>query len=205
MRFQIHRFQQDELINLGLGVEDALLLDWFMNFKDGNGMTRYFDEESNDIAYWVAYDKIIADLPILFTQVPVGADEVQKAKIVKSNKAKIARMFKKYESIGLLKRIPTVKKTVGGGTGTKIHILLNREIVDTLVNGGKQEEVQEVDEIQVKSDKEVFKPTLHELLNKQKAFEVYQDINKADASYSTLDEELRRDILFEECKRLGII
>ena len=40
MRYQVHRLQQEALIELGLNTEDALLLDWMLNWKDGNSMER---------------------------------------------------------------------------------------------------------------------------------------------------------------------
>ena len=49
MRFQIHRLQQEALIELGLNVEDALLLDWLLNWKDGNSMERIV--VGDDVAY----------------------------------------------------------------------------------------------------------------------------------------------------------
>ena len=49
MRYQIFSLQQSSLVELGLNVEEALLLDWILNWKDGTGMKREFIEEQQDI------------------------------------------------------------------------------------------------------------------------------------------------------------
>ena len=64
MRYQVLRLQQEALIELGLNTEDALLLDWMLNWKDGNSMERIV--VGDDVAYWVNYSKVIEELPILF-------------------------------------------------------------------------------------------------------------------------------------------
>lgn len=57
MRHQVHRFQQAALVDLELNTEDALLLDWILNWKDGNSMERIVI--GDDVAYWVSYSKVI--------------------------------------------------------------------------------------------------------------------------------------------------
>ena len=64
MRYQIFSLQQSSLVELGLNVEEALLLDWILNWKDGTGMKREFIEEQQDIGYWINYETVVKELPI---------------------------------------------------------------------------------------------------------------------------------------------
>ena len=128
MRYQIFRLQQEALIDLGLNVEEALLLDWLLNWKDGGSMERIVIGE--DLAYWVNYSKVVEELPILFNKPKSDSQEdVEKAK--KSNATKVARMLK-----GNLSKILTRhEKKVQGKT--KIYISFNREMLDILLNSKK--------------------------------------------------------------------
>ena len=128
MRYQIFRLQQEALIDLGLNVEEALLLDWLLNWKDGGSMERIVIGE--DLAYWVNYSKVVEELPILFNKPKSDSQEdVEKAK--KSNETKVARMLK-----GNLSKILTRhEKKVQGKT--KIYISFNREMLDVLLNSKK--------------------------------------------------------------------
>ena len=79
MRYQIFRLQQEALIDMGLNVEEALLLDWLLNWKDGGSMERIVIGE--DLAYWVNYSKVVEELPILFNKPKSDSQEdVEKAK-----------------------------------------------------------------------------------------------------------------------------
>ena len=126
MRFQIHRLQQEALIELGLNVEDALLLDWLLNWKDGNSMERIV--VGDDVAYWVNYSKVIEELPILFKKTNGFESEEEAEKAKRANTTKVARMLK-----GNLSKVLTRhEKKVQGKT--KVYISFNREVVDFLVN-----------------------------------------------------------------------
>ena len=126
MRFQIHRLQQEALIELGLNVEDALLLDWLLNWKDGNSMERIV--VGDDVAYWVNYSKVIEELPILFKKTTGFESEEEAEKAKRANTTKVARMLK-----GNLSKVLTRhEKKVQGKT--KVYISFNREVVDFLVN-----------------------------------------------------------------------
>lgn len=126
MRYQIHRLQQEALIELGLNVEDALLLDWMLNWKDGNSMERIV--VGNDVAYWVNYSKVIEELPILFKKTKGFASVEEEEKAKKANTTKVARMLK-----GNLSKVLTRhEKKVQGKT--KVYISFNREMIDYLVN-----------------------------------------------------------------------
>ena len=127
MRYQIHRLQQEALVELGLNTEDALLLDWMLNWKDGNSMERIV-VNNNDVAYWVNYSKVVEELPILFKKTKGfnSVEEEEKAK--KANTTKVARMLK-----GNLSKVLTRhEKKVQGKT--KVYISFNREMIDYLVN-----------------------------------------------------------------------
>ena len=130
MRFQIHRLQQEALIELGLNVEDALLLDWLLNWKDGNSMERIV--VGDDVAYWVNYSKVIEELPILFKKTNGFESEEEAEKAKRANTTKVARMLK-----GNLSKVLTrhEKKVLGK---TKVYISFNREVVDFLVNNSNK-------------------------------------------------------------------
>ncbi len=125
MRYQIFRLQQEALINLGLNTEEALLLDWLLNWKDGESMERIV--VGNDLAYWVNYSTVVSELPILFNKPKSNSiEDVEKAK--KSNVAKVARMLK-----GNLSKVLTRhEKKVQGKT--KIYISFDRTMLDILLN-----------------------------------------------------------------------
>ena len=127
MRYQIFSLQQSSLVELGLNVEEALLLDWILNWKDGTGMKREFIEEQQDIGYWVNYETVVKELPILFNKPKSNwKEDIEKAK--KSNVAKVARMLK-----GNLSKVLTRhEKKVQGKT--KIYISFDRTMLDILLN-----------------------------------------------------------------------
>ena len=127
MRYQVHRLQQEALVELGLNTEDALLLELMLNWKDGNSMERIV-VNNNDVAYWVNYSKVVEELPILFKKTKGfnSVEEEEKAK--KANTTKVARMLK-----GNLSKVLTRhEKKVQGKT--KVYISFNREMIDYLVN-----------------------------------------------------------------------
>ena len=128
MRYQIHRLQQQAIVDLDLNVEEALLLDWLLNWKDGGSMERIV--VGDDLAYQVNYSKVVEELPILFNKPKSNSEEdIEKAK--KSNTTKVARMLK-----GNLSKVLTRhEKKVQGRT--KIYISFNREMLDILLNNKK--------------------------------------------------------------------
>ena len=125
MRYQIFRLQQEALVNLDLNTEEALLLDWLLNWKDGESMERIV--VGDDLAYWVNYSTVVSELPILFNKPKSNSiEDIEKAK--KSNVAKVARMLK-----GDLSKVLTRhEKKVQGKT--KIYISFDRTMLDILLN-----------------------------------------------------------------------
>ena len=133
MRYQIFSLQQSSLVEPGLNVEEALLLDWILNWKDGTGMKREFIEEQQDIGYWINYETVVKELPILFKQPTDDMDEKALKKLLRNNKDKVGRMLK-----GNLSKVLTPHKMVYRGEksklGSMIFVVINREAIDMLKN-----------------------------------------------------------------------
>ena len=133
MRYQIFSLQQSSLVELGLNVEEALLLDWILNWKDGTGMKREFIEEQQDIGYWVNYETVVKELPILFKQPTEGMSEKDLKKLMRNNKDKVGRMLK-----GNLSKVLTPHRMVYRGDksklGSMVFVVINREAIDVLKN-----------------------------------------------------------------------
>ena len=133
MRYQIFSLQQSSLVELGLNVEEALLLDWILNWKDGTGMKREFIEEQQDIGYWVNYETVVKELPILFKQPAEGMSEKDLKKLMRNNKDKVGRMLK-----GNLSKVLTPHRMVYRGDksklGSMVFVVINREAIDVLKN-----------------------------------------------------------------------
>jgi hypothetical protein len=65
----IASYDDKELVKLGLTLNDAYFLEWFINFKDSKKMNRLSDNLNKDLEhdyYWITYSKIIDDLPLLY-------------------------------------------------------------------------------------------------------------------------------------------
>ena len=137
MRYQVFSLQQSALVEYGLNVEDALLLDWILNWKDGTGMKREFIEEVQDIGYWVDYETVVKELPILFKQPTENMDEKELKKLLRNNKDKVGRMLN-----GRLSKVLSTYKLVYRGDksqiGSKVFVVINREAIDKLKNIGYQ-------------------------------------------------------------------
>jgi hypothetical protein len=133
MRYQIFSLQQKALVDLGLNVEEALLLDWILNWKDGTGMKREFIEEQQDIGYWINYETVVNELPILFKQPTDDMDEKALKKLLRNNKDKVGRLLK-----GNLSKVLTPHKMVYRGDknklGSMVFVVINREAIDMLKN-----------------------------------------------------------------------
>ena len=133
MRYQIFSLQQSSLVELGLNVEEALLLDWILNWKDGTGMKREFIEEQQDIGYWINYETVVKELPILFKQPTEAMSEKDLKKLMRNNKDKVGRMLK-----GNLSKVLTPHRMVYRGDksklGSMVFVVINREAIDVLKN-----------------------------------------------------------------------
>ena len=140
MRYQIFSLQQEALLKLNLNVEEALLLDWILNWKDGTGMKREFIEVQQDIGYWVNYETVVKELPILFKQPTDDMDEKALKKLLRNNKDKVGRMLK-----GNLSKVLTPHKMIYKGDrnklGSMVFVVINREAIDLLKNDNKKASV----------------------------------------------------------------
>lgn len=130
MRYKIFNLDQEALISLGLGVEESLLLDWILNWKDGSGMKRAFIDEKQDIGYWVNYSTVVNELPILFKQPSENMSEEELNKLNRNNKDKVGRLLKKLNKV--LTPVRKIKQGPKGKQGSEIYIVLNREAIDKL-------------------------------------------------------------------------
>ena len=63
MEYSIHGFSQEKALELGLDDRDLLILRWFINFRDNGKMATKIIKE--DKYYWIDYQGIIEDLPIM--------------------------------------------------------------------------------------------------------------------------------------------
>ena len=63
MEYSVHGFSQEKAIELGLDDRDLLILRWFINFRDNGKMATKIIKD--DKYYWIDYQGIIEDLPIM--------------------------------------------------------------------------------------------------------------------------------------------
>lgn len=139
MRYQIFSLQQEAVLEIGLNLEEVLLLDWMLNWSQGEGMKKKFIEEVQDIGYWVDYGNVITELPILFKQPTSDMDEVSLKKLYRNNKDKVGKMLK-----GNLSKVISAYKVVEKGKnkiGSKVYVVFNRKMVDKLRGNKKAESV----------------------------------------------------------------
>ncbi len=65
MKFEIMGFRQETLMELGLKLPEILLLRWFVDFSGTKKMKEYVNPEDGKTYYWVSYEKVSRDLPLL--------------------------------------------------------------------------------------------------------------------------------------------
>jgi uncharacterized phage protein (TIGR02220 family) len=63
VKFTILGFNQNRLIEFGMDATDALILRYFVDFKDSRAMVK--EKIGEQIYFWVKYDSIVKELPIL--------------------------------------------------------------------------------------------------------------------------------------------
>lgn len=56
---------QDKLLNYGLTINDAFLLQWFSKFQSTNKMEATI--VNGKVLYWLSYSKVLKDIPLAFT------------------------------------------------------------------------------------------------------------------------------------------
>lgn len=112
MRFTVHGFKQDKLLEFGLDNDDALILRYFIDFRDTESMRTEIIE--GETYYWVNYEAVIEAIPII--------------KLKK--KDSLYRKLKNMSSIGILKH-KTIKRNGTYsyfGIGQKYHELINKDV-----------------------------------------------------------------------------
>lgn len=114
MRFSVFAYSQEKLLEYGLDVTDALILDWFANFFIGKMEKRIFKDSSDNakIFGWVKISKIMEDLPVIGITSEKG----------------IRRRFDAFVEKGLMQRETVI--TQGG----KRSYYRTTEAYDTLLN-----------------------------------------------------------------------
>lgn len=65
MKLEIMGFSQQGLMDLGLGVEDAMLLRWFVDFQGSTRMKPIADPDTGKTYHWVNFKKVVEDLPVI--------------------------------------------------------------------------------------------------------------------------------------------
>jgi uncharacterized phage protein (TIGR02220 family) len=63
MKFTILGFSQKKLIEFNLDIDEALILRYFVDFKDSGAMVKEFIDD--DMYYWINYESLKKELPIL--------------------------------------------------------------------------------------------------------------------------------------------
>lgn len=122
MRFSVFAYSQEKLLEYGLDVTDALILDWFANFFIGKMEKRIFKDSSDSsrIFGWVKISKIMEDLPVIGITSEKG----------------IRRRFDAFVEKGLMQRETVI--TQGG----KRSYYRTTEAYDTLLNTKASEKTE---------------------------------------------------------------
>ena len=63
MKYTIEGFSQKEMLKKDMDTVDAVILRWFIDFKDTGKM--YSEIINGDKFYWVKYDQVLKDIPIV--------------------------------------------------------------------------------------------------------------------------------------------
>lgn len=111
MKLEILGFSQERLMALGLSLDEALLLRWFIDFKGTDRMEEHVNPDDGQTYYWVKGAKLVQDLPILTASEDYAA-----------------RKFSKICSSGLLKKYSFLTKD-----GKKVFFRINGEKYSELV------------------------------------------------------------------------
>lgn len=69
MKIEILGFSQEQIIALGLKLDEVLLLRWFVDFKGTDRMEEHIDPSDGKAYYWVRGSKLVQDLPVLTSSI----------------------------------------------------------------------------------------------------------------------------------------
>lgn len=121
MDFTINNIRIDRASAIGLNSEDLILLSWFVQFSNGSKIERKYIKKENDMGYWVDYKTLMKSLPIIFN-----------GKTDNGNREKLRRMMNGNLS-KVLTREQYSNKTESGKGGSKVFIVLNRFVYESLL------------------------------------------------------------------------
>ena len=123
MRYTIFGFDQEDSIELGLGLDELLILDQIVNFfLSNNSVPIIYNGETY---YWFAYSKLLDDLPILGIK----------------NKRTVARKVDNLVKAGLLK-----KHVDKEGNGSRTYFQLTEKVY-TLRNNDRKNRKYDEDKV----------------------------------------------------------
>lgn len=111
MDFAINNISIKKASSFGLSIEDLVLLNCCLDYFNKTDIEKIYLEEVNDMLYYIDYNILINDLPIIFN-----------GKTERGNKEKLRRMLSGKLS-NLLIRKQYSNKDLGG---SKIFMYLNR-------------------------------------------------------------------------------
>lgn len=188
MKNYIFDYDQKTAMEIGLTVDDLLLLRWFVDFKECGKMEKKYIKDVNDMGYWVSYNKIINDLPIIFN-----------GKTMESNKKKIQRMLN-----GNLKKVITREfERATEKNGGKIYLSLVAENYYKLVSGiqenqdintygqkcpeGIDKNVQRGIDNNVQSDSPIYNSPIYNNRTEQNSIDIYNNIVNKDKTKTELN------------------
>jgi uncharacterized phage protein (TIGR02220 family) len=114
MKYTIEGFDQERLIELSIGLDEAVILRWIIDFSHTEDMVKIY--EDNRVWYWVKYSGILKDIPI-----------------IASSKKTIQRKLYNLVKSGVLEH-KTIKKK-----GTFSYYSINEDVYKTLVEKVKTE------------------------------------------------------------------
>jgi hypothetical protein len=133
MRYSVFGFSQEKLVEYGLDVSDALILDWFQGFFT-TGMQKR--DINGKIFGWVKYSAIIHDLPVLNI----------------SSERAIQNRFENYVHKGLLEKdfsFSQMGKRTWFATTPRFEELFNSQVNQTSVAQANQTSVAQANQTSV--------------------------------------------------------
>ena len=136
MKFNFWGYDTQTMTDLGLDANDLAFIQWFRDYRDSGNMESI--DTPNGKGYYVAYNKVIEDIPFLFKSSIGVTDELELAKIDKTNKTKVANMLKR----NLSKVFYRAEKKEQGKT--KIYLVMRSEVFTALINNGRDFDGTEV-------------------------------------------------------------
>lgn len=77
MKLEIFGFRQMKMKKLGLKVEEALVLRWFIDFQGSGKMKEVISRENGKTYFWVSLQKLVEDLPVLLGNTKAASRRLQ--------------------------------------------------------------------------------------------------------------------------------